>query len=212
VFATEDTLEFDAPRPGEQILNLGVFSGHELPYLAALVGGRGTIHCIDPDGLDLLSDYTRALVTACPERIREARFTAGGYAPDRGAADGCSSSTHARSARATRHRASPISTVDSYVESSGIRSIGFIKIDIHGMEQAALDGLAHTLAAHRPTLSVAISARPEHLWSLPLRLMTTLRRYEFHISHRSPVRWKTLLTAVPIERAAKARRSSPQAR
>ncbi len=75
------------------------------------------------------------------------------------------------------------------------------------MELEALEGMRETLQRHRPTLSLAIYHEPEHLWRIPLRLMETLRDYRFHVSHTSPVRWETVLTAVPMERPARSIRA-----
>ncbi len=94
-------------------------------------------------------------------------------------------------------------TIDDYVASARIPAVAFIKIDIEGMEFDALAGMQHTLSQHRPTISLAVYHEPDHLWRLPLLLMRTLRDYRFFLSHTSPARWETVLTAVPVERPAR---------
>ncbi|MDR3448346.1 MAG: FkbM family methyltransferase [Alphaproteobacteria bacterium] len=202
VFRACDYLEHDGPRPGETVLNLGVFSGHELPYFLALVD-NGIIHNLDPLGHDLLSDYARKTLSTRPHNVRESRIAAGAthkmeyfklYA------DGqmCLSSKGTPGADIIFY----IQPLDEYVEVQKIEKVHFIKIDIEGMEPDALTGLQKTVQRDRPTLSLAIYHAPEHLWSLPLRLMSELENYDFYIDHFSPVRWETVLTAVPKERAS----------
>ncbi|MGE3956796.1 MAG: FkbM family methyltransferase [Vicinamibacterales bacterium] len=201
IFATTDYLDDDVPRPGEHVMNLGVFTGHELPYFSSLMGDTGVVHCIDPVGLDLLSEYARAHVAASRTRMVESRFAASataGTANFRRYPDGqvCLNSTAEWDTREF-----PTATVDDYVRAVSAGPVGFIKIDIEGMELEALAGMHETIATHRPTISLAIYHEPDHLWRIPLHLMATLRDYRFHLSHTSPVRWETVLTAVPVERA-----------
>jgi FkbM family methyltransferase len=200
VFGTIDYLDHATPRRGDHVLNLGVFTGHEVPYLLPLVGESGCVHCIDPVGFDLLSGYVRAVAGAWPGQVREARFAAGAAA-----GEGCFRSypdgqvcLDAPSDAGVKY---PVAAVDDYIDASGIEPVGFVKVDVEGMEPASLDGLVRTCARHRPIVSVAIYHCVEHLWELPLRLMASLEDYRFHISHTSPVRWETVLTAVPGERA-----------
>lgn len=207
IFATTDYLDDDVPVPGEHVLNLGVFTGHELPYFSALMGESGVVHCIDPVGLDLLSDYARQHLASRSVRTVEARFAASataGTARFRSYPDGqvCLDDGGEPGAREF-----VTATVDDYVRSASLPSVGFIKIDIEGMELEALEGMRETLQRHRPTLSLAIYHEPEHLWRIPLRLMEMLRDYRFHVSHTSPVRWETVLTAVPRERPARSIRA-----
>lgn len=200
IAATTDYLDDDVPQPGEHVLNLGVFTGHELPYFSLLMGESGVVHCIDPVGLDLLSPYARAHIASRSVRIVEARFAASatrGTASFRSYPDGQVCLDEGGDAQA---REFPTATVDDYVTSAAIPRVAFIKIDIEGMEFDALAGMQQTIARDRPTISLAIYHEADHLWRLPLQLMRTLRDYRFFLSHTSPARWETVLTAVPNER------------
>lgn len=200
IVSTTDYLDDDVPLPGEHVLNLGVFTGHELPYFSLLMGATGVVHCIDPVGLDLLSPYARAHIASVSARTVEARFAASatrGTATFRSYPDG---QVCLDGGVGDALREFPMATVDDYVASTGIPSVAFIKIDIEGMEFDALAGMQDTLARDRPTISLAVYHEPDHLWRLPLQLMHSLRDYRFFLSHTSPARWETVLTAVPIER------------
>ncbi|MFN7916018.1 MAG: FkbM family methyltransferase [Vicinamibacterales bacterium] len=207
IVSTTDYLDDDVPRPGEHVLNLGVFTGHELPYFSLVMGESGVVHCIDPVGLDLLSPYARAHIAGVSARVVEARFAASatrGTASFRSYPDGQVCFDEGTGAPS---RTFPTATIDDYVEQAGIPSVAFIKIDIEGMEFDALAGMQQTLARHRPTLSLAVYHEADHLWRLPLQLMRSLRDYRFFLSHTSPARWETVLTAVPVERPGRGIRS-----
>jgi FkbM family methyltransferase len=200
IVSTTDYLDDDVPQPGEHVLNLGVFTGHELPYFSLLMGESGVVHCIDPVGLDLLSPYARTHISSRSARIVEARFAASatrGTASFRSYPDGQVCLDEGGDAHA---REFPTATVDDYVSSAAIPRVAFIKIDIEGMEFDALAGMRQTIERDRPTISLAVYHEADHLWRLPLQLMHSLRDYRFFLSHTSPARWETVLTAVPKER------------
>ena len=208
VFATTDYLTDSAPTTGEHVLNLGVFTGHEIPYFSSLVGPTGVVHNVDPAGHDLLSDYARAWVGSYPHMFREARFAAAataGTAAFRSYPDGqwCRDLDGSASTRL------PLATLDDYVLAANIPAVGFVKIDVEGMEFDALDGMRDTVRRDRPTISLAIYHEADHMWRLPLHLMEQLQGYRFYVSHSSPVRWETVLTAVPNERPRRGLRQSP---
>ena len=200
VFTTADYLEADAPGPGEHVLNLGVFTGSEVPYFTVLVGSRGVVHCIDPVGFALLSDYVRAYISTVPQRASEVRFAASAFPGSAGFRSYPDGQVCLDAVDSFSPQVFPTATIDDYVQTTGIPSVGFVKIDVEGMEFEALAGMRRTIEAHRPTISIAIYHEADHLWRIPQCLMATLKDYRFHVSHGSPVRWETVLTAVPNER------------
>ncbi len=205
VFDTIDYLDAACPGPGDHVLNLGVFTGHEIPYFVACVAPDGVVHNIDPVGFDLLSDYARSFVETRRPQIREERFAAGAE-PGHGRFLHYPDGQACLDLQSTEPRSTfPIRTIDAYVETTAMNSVDFIKIDVEGMETAALAGMTRTIRNFRPTISLAIYHSAEDMWQLPLQLMDSLDSYSFHISHCSPVRWETTLTAVPAERQRHAR-------
>ncbi len=55
----------------------------------------------------------------------------------------------------------PVITIDHLVEEQGLKSVGFIKMDIEGAEPQALTGAAGTLRKFRPALAIAAYHRPD---------------------------------------------------
>ena len=187
---------------GDTVLNLGIFSGHEIPSFLSLLEPGGAIYNIDPLGHDLLSDYARTVIKTRPKHVHEVRLAAGAsYQKEyfKLYADGqmCKGSEGETGVDIIFD----IQPLDDFIYENEIKNIRFIKIDIEGMEPDALTGLSKTIRRDRPTLSLAIYHTPEHMWALPLRLMNELTNYDFYIDHFSPTRWETVLTAVPRERA-----------
>jgi FkbM family methyltransferase len=56
-----------------------------------------------------------------------------------------------------------ITTIDNFVESSGLQSVDFIKMDIEGAERDALKGAAKTLKNLRPKLAISVYHRPDDI-------------------------------------------------
>jgi methyltransferase FkbM-like protein len=194
IFTACDYLSHSIPFAGDTVLNLGVFSGPELPYFMTLVGENGIVHNVDPLGHDKFDDYVRSFVATCPGRAREVRIAAGqarGQVAVRIDGDG--------QMRPGGDLLVSVVPLDEYVEQENIESVNFIKIDIEGMEIEALFGMANTISRCRPTLAVSIYHTPEHLWRIPLMLMQGLKDYEFYIDQFSPLRSETILTAIPRE-------------
>jgi FkbM family methyltransferase len=57
----------------------------------------------------------------------------------------------------------------------------YIKFDIEGSEADALEGGRETIARHRPKMAVCLYHRPDHLWSIPLRLNDLLPNSRFSL-------------------------------
>jgi hypothetical protein len=55
-----------------------------------------------------------------------------------------------------RRNKAVIASIDEFVESSGLRRVNFIKMDIEGAEREALKGARKTLAEMRPKLAISV--------------------------------------------------------
>lgn len=186
---------------GDSILNLGVFSGHEIPYFYTSASPEGKLYNIDPLGHDLLGARAQRFCKASGDNIIEVRMAAG----DRHTKGrfGHYSDGQAYLLPGTEENGCvdfDIAPLDFYVEQQNLQAVDFIKIDIEGMDQEALLGLGKTIEKFRPTISVSIYHCEEHMWSIPSSLINSLKDYVFFVDHFSPFRWETVFTAVPLER------------
>lgn len=63
--------------------------------------------------------------------------------------------------------------------------ITFIKMDVEGAEQNALEGAAETIRRYRPKLAVSIYHKPEDILEIPFYLLKLVPEYRFFLRHYS---------------------------
>src|SRR5579871_1165334 len=74
VFSKTQYEQYIRVEPGNCVMSIGIDEGMELPWLCARMQGEGTIHAIDPFGLDFLSKYVWQTVGCFPGLIKEHRL------------------------------------------------------------------------------------------------------------------------------------------
>jgi FkbM family methyltransferase len=74
-------------------------------------------------------------------------------------------------------------SVDDFVSAGGLERVDFIKMDIEGAEQIALEGCARTVARHKPKLAICAYHRADDLWRIPLLLTRLNPRYRIYLDH-----------------------------
>ena len=57
-------------------------------------------------------------------------------------------------------------SVDDFVRANGLERVDFIKMDIEGAEQLALEGSAHSIASHQPKLAICAYHETDDLWQI----------------------------------------------
>lgn len=73
----------------------------------------------------------------------------------------------------------------------------FIKYDVEGSEEKALDGSKQTIAKYRPKLNVALYHRNEDMFAIPLQIAALNRRYKMYLRHHPYVPdWDTNLYCI----------------
>ena len=75
--------------------------------------------------------------------------------------------------------------LDTYVEQKDIPRVDYIKLDIEGLELAALRGAAKTITRCKPKMAICVYHRPEDLWTLPKLIKTLRPDYEFQFRHHT---------------------------
>ena len=160
---------FDGPvriRPGDTVLDLGGNLGTSAMTFAERTGPGGRVVSFEPMFHDLLrrnagangyGDRIEVVAAAVGEAAGEAEFAVTDAGVD---------SRLAIEGRAASHRVAVVS-VDDTVAERGLNRVDFMKLDIEGAEEDALNGSRQTLARHRPKLTIASyhtdpHGRPQH--------------------------------------------------
>ncbi len=164
--------------------------------------GQGTIHAIDPFGLDFLSKYvwqTVGLLSRADQRTRLAMSGYNGEAklPFWGT---MASGGQLNNVDEKKHVTVPCSTVDDSCGCSMLPRVDLIKIDIEGGEEFLIEGMNKPSSKHRPQIAIAIYHTYHHLWSLPLRLMSLCPDYRFYLDHYGFKKWDTVSTRCRAEK------------
>lgn len=73
----------------------------------------------------------------------------------------------------------------------------FIKYDVEGSEEKAIDGSRNTITEFRPKLSVALYHRNEDMFAIPLQIAAINRKYRFYLRHHPYIPdWDTNLYCI----------------
>ena len=193
--------------PGDVVIDGGVFYGSEIPFYLAHLEGEGRVYCVDPFGFDHLSDYARANMAHFPGLAQEERLA---FGPKTGEVSlpvlgdgqvlGRAVDTAVEGFRTERF---PSTTLDDFVAGRHLEKIDLIKLDLEGAEEHILPGLIDVAREFRPQLAVSIYHTKQHLWQIPLIIMSKLADYDYYIDVYSCECYETIFYAIPRERAGR---------
>jgi FkbM family methyltransferase len=79
-------------------------------------------------------------------------------------------------------------------------TVNYIKMDIEGAEQRAIDGARHVIKQNRPSLAICVYHTPEDLWEVPLKINEMVDNYAFFLRVHGHTGLSTVLYAIPEER------------
>ncbi len=163
----------NAITPGNVVIDAGAGFGTFTLLASRLVGPSGRVVAVEPvpDSLAALERTVKANgldnVTVVPDALaaQEGSITihmASGAYSGASACDGVA--PHGETVRAYQVRAT---TLDALVTDLGLPKVDFIKMNLEGMEEAALRGGAETLRRHAPLLALSAAHLPEDRDRLP---------------------------------------------
>ena len=76
----------------------------------------------------------------------------------------------------------------------------FIKMDIEGAEQDALNGAKHIIQKHKPALAICVYHRQNDIWSIPLFINSLSEDYNFFLRPHLYKVWDLVCYALPKAR------------
>lgn len=99
-----------------------------------------------------------------------------------------------RAANPARYREVSMMSVDHMLQGGAAT---FIKYDVEGSEEKAIEGARQTISAHRPKLSVALYHRNEDMFAIPLQIAALNKKYKFYLRHHPYIPdWDTNLYCI----------------
>lgn len=99
-----------------------------------------------------------------------------------------------KAANPARYREVSMMSVDHMLQGG---EATFIKYDVEGSEERAIEGARQTIAAYRPKLSVALYHRNEDMFAIPLKIAGINKKYRFYLRHHPYIPdWDTNLYCI----------------
>ncbi|QDU18489.1 FkbM family methyltransferase [Urbifossiella limnaea] len=202
VFHEQQYVEVPSLKPGDVIVNAGIATGWDVPYLVAGTRGVGRHILLDPlpaltaeDGpCGRLVKRLGLEYVGCGlwDQTDELTFQADEYGM-------LHTGTNTLPAGAPVHRAQ-LRRLDDLAGEWKLDRLDLLKMDIEGADLRALSGMRATLTRLRPQIAVCIYHSPDHMWLMPRLLMDLLPNYRFYVRHYSYTRFECLLYGIPEER------------
>jgi len=183
--------------PGDVVLDVGGCWADTALYFASLVGPTGKVYTFefDPESLEVL----RANLALNPELADRIEVVEKALWDRTGETIG-----FVQAGRMTRvvtgdaGQAGPrveTITLDDFVEEAGIRRVGFVKVDVEGVELNVLNGARRTLKTMTPRLAVSAYHHDDDLVRFPQEVASLEVGYRFYLRSASPVEEETVLFA-----------------
>jgi len=178
---------FAWPQEGEVFVDGGGFDGSTSLEFAARCPHFGAIHFFEPSpvALDLAQARLHALdrITYHPVGLYN-RATTLRFAGNAGSA------SHISESGSEEIRVEPL---DERLSTP----VSFIKLDLEGAEQAALQGMARHILTDHPKLAVAVYHHPSDLWRIPRYILGLRPDYRVYLRHYTEGWAETVMFFVP---------------
>lgn len=183
--------------PKEVVVDCGAFDGDTLRALLKRTSGYARYYAVEPD-----SD-------------NRSRLSASLRDLDPVLASHCTILPYAVGNHSGTTRFLETGTASSVVSDAGDQEISmerldnllqkatptFIKMDIEGAEQDALQGGRETIQRCRPILAICLYHRPDDLWKVPQIIKEIIPDYRFYLRRYCDDLWEQVCYAVPPRRS-----------
>ena len=86
-----------------------------------------------------------------------------------------------------------VDTIDNIVK----EKVDFIKLDIEGAEQDALDGARETIKAYKPILAICVYHKAEDWYKIPQKILAIDRNYKVYLRHYMEGIFESVMYFIP---------------
>jgi len=86
-----------------------------------------------------------------------------------------------------------VDTIDSIVK----EKVDYIKLDIEGAEQDAIDGAKETIKKYKPLLAICIYHKAEDWYKIPIKILEIENNYDIYLRHYMEGIFETVMYFIP---------------
>jgi len=95
------------------------------------------------------------------------------------------------------YQAENIDTIDNILKEKIDFQLDFIKLDIEGAEQDAIDGAVNTIKKHHPILAICIYHKAQDWYKVPQKVLNIHSQYKIYIRHYMEGIYETVMYFIP---------------
>ena len=89
-----------------------------------------------------------------------------------------------------------LTTIDRHLQN---QRVGFIKMDIEGLEEDALEGGRLSISRDKPVLAISVYHKRSDIWRLPMKVLSIDPKYMLKFEHHTMGWHDTVMYALPME-------------
>ena len=86
--------------------------------------------------------------------------------------------------------------LDDYFQNKNLKKIDYIKMDIEGAENDALNGSKYILNNYKPKLAISSYHTKNDLWTIPQIIKNSNPNYKIFFDHHLPIEWEACFYAI----------------
>ncbi len=180
---------------GDIVFDCGAFNGNSTISLAAKAGDSGLVYAFEPNPemAETLRRNLNASKCRNVEIVQKALMENSGVV--RFSQAGAASRPNDRGGIEV-----PATTIDEFVQNSGLTRLDFLKLDIEGYELPVLRGAVETIRRFRPKMALSVYHLHYDLTDIPLYLKKICQWYKLFLRHNAPYDGEVVLFMPPLDR------------
>ena len=167
-------------------LDAGGYVGDTLPQIIENFPGFEKIYCIEPSLLHI------NIAKRNFEKYENIEFINCGLG-DKKVSRSTVENINPQNNCAHDFQASHIDTIDNLIT----KKIDFIKMDIEGAEQDAIQGASQTIQKHTPILAICIYHKAEDWYKIPQKILSINPDYKIYLRHYMEGIFETVMYFIP---------------